>query len=122
MDRRDFLKTAAVTGISALFFHRLQGAEPNPDNTPDLVAVRNGEPAQLLDAGLAALGGIKRFVKPGQTVVIKPNIGWDRTPEEAAEALRSMIEPGDAILFKGSRSAGMERSMYELFPALKPEK
>ena len=44
------------------------------------------------------------------------------TPEEAAEALRSMIEPGDAILFKGSRSAGMERSMYELFPALKPEK
>lgn len=44
------------------------------------------------------------------------------TPEEAAEALRSMIEPGDAILFKGSRSAGMERSMHELFPALKPEK
>lgn len=42
------------------------------------------------------------------------------TPAEAAAALRSMIEPGDAILFKGSRSAGMERSMYELFPGLKP--
>ena len=91
MDRRDFLKTAAVTGISALFFHRLQGAEPNPDNAPDLVAVRNGEPAQLLDAGLAALGGIKRFVKPGQTVVIKPNIGWDRTPEEAADTNPDLV-------------------------------
>lgn len=41
------------------------------------------------------------------------------TPAEAAAALRSMIEPGDAILFKGSRSAGMERTMYELFPDLK---
>ncbi|MCQ2364769.1 MAG: UDP-N-acetylmuramoyl-tripeptide--D-alanyl-D-alanine ligase [Akkermansia sp.] len=43
------------------------------------------------------------------------------TPAEAAAALRSMIEPGDAILFKGSRSAGMERTMYELFPSLKPK-
>ena len=91
MDRRDFLKTAAVTGISALFFSRLQGAEPAPGNTPDLAAVRNGEPAQLLDAGLAALGGIKRFVKPGQTVVIKPNIGWNRTPEAAADTNPELV-------------------------------
>lgn len=41
-----------------------------------------------------------------------------QTPAEAAAALRPMLEPGDAILFKGSRSAGMERSMYELFPEL----
>ncbi|MBR5213288.1 MAG: UDP-N-acetylmuramoyl-tripeptide--D-alanyl-D-alanine ligase [Akkermansia sp.] len=42
------------------------------------------------------------------------------TPAEAAAALRQMMEPGDAILFKGSRSAGMEHTMYELFPTLKP--
>ena len=42
------------------------------------------------------------------------------TPAEAAAALRALIRPGDAILFKGSRSAGMERTMYELFPSLKP--
>lgn len=41
------------------------------------------------------------------------------TPAEAAATLRCMTEPGDAILFKGSRSAGMERTMYELFPSLK---
>ncbi len=40
------------------------------------------------------------------------------TPAEAAAALRQFIQPGDAILFKGSRSAGMERTMYELFPSL----
>lgn len=43
------------------------------------------------------------------------------SPAEAATTLRQMIQPGDAVLFKGSRSAGMERSMYELFPKLKPE-
>ncbi len=39
------------------------------------------------------------------------------TPAEAAAALRPLMEPGDAILFKGSRSAGMERVIAELFPA-----
>lgn len=43
------------------------------------------------------------------------------TPAEAAAALRPLIKPGDAILFKGSRSAGMERTMYELFPSLHPD-
>ena len=44
------------------------------------------------------------------------------TPDEAASALRHIMEPGDALLFKGSRSAGMERTMYELFPSLNPTK
>ena len=91
MDRRTFLKTAAVTGLAAMFFDRLPGAEAPSDQVPDLVAVRGGEPAALLDAGLAAIGGIERFVKPGQNVVIKPNIGWDRTPEEAADTNPELV-------------------------------
>lgn len=91
MDRRDFLKTAAVAGVSALFFNRLQGAVAAQDAAPDLVAVRGGEPAQLLDAALAAVGGIGKFVKPGQTVVIKPNIGWNRTPEDAADTNPDLV-------------------------------
>lgn len=43
------------------------------------------------------------------------------TPAEAAAALRSLMQPGDALLFKGSRSAGMERCIYELFPTLNPK-
>lgn len=43
------------------------------------------------------------------------------TPAEAAAALRALMQPGDALLFKGSRYAGMERSMYELFPSLNPK-
>lgn len=41
------------------------------------------------------------------------------SPAEAAETLRGLMRPGDVILFKGSRSAGMEKTMYELFPCLK---
>lgn len=40
------------------------------------------------------------------------------TVEEAASLLRSRISPGDAVLFKASRSVGMERVMNSLFPPL----
>ena len=40
------------------------------------------------------------------------------TPAEAAAALRQLAEPGDAILFKGSRSAGMERVIAEFTTSL----
>lgn len=32
----------------------------------------------MFDQAIAALDGIERFVNAGQTVVVKPNIGWDR--------------------------------------------
>lgn len=42
------------------------------------------------------------------------------TPTDAAARLREIVRPGDAIIFKGSRSARMELTMYELFPSLNP--
>lgn len=43
-----------------------------------------------------AAGGINRFIPPGSTVAIKPNISWARRPEYAAttnpEVLRSLVE------------------------------
>jgi uncharacterized protein (DUF362 family) len=41
---------------------------------PDLVVARNGDPEGMVRAALDALGGMKRFVKPGDVVVVKPNI------------------------------------------------
>lgn len=50
-----------------------------------ILAVRVGEDIpKLVRQTLAALGGMERFVKPGETVVVKPNIGWDRAVELAA--------------------------------------
>jgi uncharacterized protein (DUF362 family) len=50
----------------------------------DLVAVKGGEPALMFDKAMEAFGGIANWVKKGQTVLIKPNIGWDVVPERAA--------------------------------------
>jgi len=55
------------------------------------VAVMGGEPEIMFEKGIAELGGMKNFVKAGQTVVVKPNIGWDRTPEFAANTHPGLV-------------------------------
>lgn len=49
----------------------------------DMVAVKGGEPDVMFDKAIASLGGMQAFVKKGQSVVVKPNIGWDVSPERA---------------------------------------
>ena len=45
-------------------------------SVPDLVVARGGRdaPGALVQSALKALGGIERFVKPGNDVIIKPNM------------------------------------------------
>jgi uncharacterized protein (DUF362 family) len=50
---------------------------------PDLVVAHGESPEKIVKAALDAMGGIKEFISRGDIVVIKPNIGWDRTPEQA---------------------------------------
>lgn len=60
------------------------------DELPELVIARPGvgelepSPAALVQKAIGALGGMQRFVSRGDVVVVKPNIGWDRTPLQAA--------------------------------------
>ena len=100
MKRRDFLKQGAALAVAA-------PAAPlaaAPAAKSKVAVVRNGEPNELFQKGIAALGGITAFVKPGQKVVVKPNIGWDRAPEFAAntnpilvgEIVRQCIAAGAA--------------------------
>jgi len=49
-------------------------APPTAVSYPDLVVARGPTPEHLVRQGLAALGGMPRFVHPGARVVIKPNI------------------------------------------------
>ena len=98
MDRRDFLKTVAITG-AALTIQRSEAMEvltqtinkANGSN-PDLVAVMGGEPEEMFRRAISELGGMKQFVKPGQKVVVKPNIGWDKVPELAGNTNPKLIE------------------------------
>lgn len=96
MNRREFLKNSALTAAAVAAMSKLPGAglvaDDSVDNVlPDLVAVRNGAPDLMFRKGIEALGGMKAFVKPGQKVVVKPNIGWDKKPEEAANTNPDLV-------------------------------
>ena len=122
MRRREFLEKtgkavalAAVAGGAGAFFHNRASTRYTPiavksssftvapDPTlPQLALAKYDDPLSALNYSLEAMGGIKRFIKPGERVTVKPNVGWDRTPEQAAntnpilvgEMVRLCIEAG----------------------------
>ena len=51
---------------------------------PEMAVIQGDDPEALARAALEELGGIRRFVSRADVVLVKPNIGWDRTPEQAA--------------------------------------
>lgn len=57
---------------------------PNDPALPEMVVVQGESPDALVRRAVAELGGIQRFIARGDVVVVKPNIGWDRRPEQAA--------------------------------------
>lgn len=71
--------SAIMTGTPARLF-----AGPTESGMYDLVAARGGLPDQMFDKAIAEFGGMKTFVPKNSTVVVKPNIGWDATPERGA--------------------------------------
>ena len=97
MKRRDFFIKSVGAGLAAGAAFSMGGynklwASPASATTYDMVAIMGGEPDAMFDKGISALGGITNFVKKGQTVVIKPNIGWDKTPEMAANTNPLLIK------------------------------
>jgi uncharacterized protein (DUF362 family) len=50
------------------------GATTAPPSTAYLAVARGDDPAEITRRAVEALGGMERFVKSGQSVVIKPNI------------------------------------------------
>ncbi len=84
ISRRDFLLSTAM-GLSAAvipgiaFPVRARAGEPA---FPELVFA-TGDPAPATVAAINAIGGMKRFVKKGQKVCIKPNFSFANPPEAA---------------------------------------
>ncbi len=93
MNRRDFIKDAAfgsmMLGVGPRLFARARAI-------PDMAVIQGESPAAITKEALAALGGVGRFIAKGDKVMIKPNIGWDRTPELAAttnpEVVKTLVE------------------------------
>lgn len=97
MDRRDFMKKVIGTGIvagSTVAFGDYARVFAAPGTSPqayDLVAVKGGEPEMMFDRAIASLGGIQEFVPRGSKVLVKPNIGWDVTPDRAGNTHPKLV-------------------------------
>ena len=96
MKRRDFVRKSLGAGLAAgsamaVSPYAKAFGKFSPAATPDLVAVKGGNPGQMFDRAIQSMGGMESYVKRGQTVVIKPNIGWDSTPERAANTNPQLV-------------------------------
>ena len=99
MKRRHFLRSSLGAGVAAGAFmsfggyQRVMAGKSYPAGPSyDLIAVMNGEPAEMFDMGIQALGGMGSFVAKGQKVLVKPNIGWDVIPEKAGNTNPELVK------------------------------
>lgn len=98
MKRRDFIfkgiGAGVITGagLSTNAFGEVFGnMAANAASPFDLVAVRGGEAEVMFEKAIASMGGMQAFVKKNQTVVLKPNIGWDVSPERAGNTNPKLV-------------------------------
>lgn len=95
MNRREFLSRFAAmsAGTAAFFFGKPAFLSADAQSGPyDMVAVLGGKPAGMYETGIHDLGGISRYVKRGQTVVIKPNASWGMEPDAHATTSPELVE------------------------------
>jgi len=111
MDRREFFKQVAAwsAGLSItrpLFDVRAIMAAEAPAKAKTILSVAKGKDyAALVSKVLEPLGGIKAFVKKDARVVVKPNIGWDRKPEQAGNTHPDVV----AAIVKLALDAGAKQ-------------
>jgi len=111
MDRRDFLKQVMLwsAGISTAIPSFRIGAEllAAEKASPLLSHVTGKNYHELVARVLEPLGGIGKFVKTGDNVVIKPNMAWDRSPDQAANTHPLVVK----ALVEQSLDAGAKKIM-----------
>ncbi|MFW5701776.1 MAG: DUF362 domain-containing protein, partial [Bacteroidota bacterium] len=97
MKRRDFLMKSLTAALAAGAagtigsLDRLAVAAPNSAKPYDMIAIKNGGAARMFEEAIKAWGGMSKVVRKGQTVVVKPNIGWDASPERAANTNPELV-------------------------------
>ncbi|HOW59265.1 MAG TPA: DUF362 domain-containing protein [Candidatus Omnitrophota bacterium] len=112
ISRRTFLKiilSGLLILISQNAFLKWVFAKQKPSGprtkrevkTPyDLVAIEGKDPYQNTVRAVEALGGMSQFVRKGDIVVVKPNMAWDRTPEQAANTEPQVVAALVALAYQ----------------------
>ena len=100
MNRRDFMRDVLLwtAGLSLKVpLLDITGAvAAEPSGSPELVVGKGTSYDRLVREVVAGLGGMGQFVASGDMVVVKPNIGWDRSVEQGANThpavVRAIVE------------------------------
>jgi len=99
MKRRTFFRNGILVS-SGLLMAPLARAQAKPSAAPltagQVVQVKGASPYEITKRAVAEIGGMGKIISRGDVVMVKPNIGWNRTVEQAActnpEVLRAVIE------------------------------
>ena len=98
MDRRNFLKTIALSGATLTTIKDAeamsilkQSFQTTQAAKYDLVAVMGSEPEIMFRQAITEMGGMGNFIKRGDKVCVKPNIGWDQPPEMGADTNPKLV-------------------------------
>jgi len=95
INRRDFIKTIAGGAAAGAFLplDRLAAFPLSPEGAGSPLAVVTGpDPAALVTRAVELVGGMNTFVSSGDVVFVKPNISWDRPPEQGATTNPAVVE------------------------------
>jgi uncharacterized protein (DUF362 family) len=113
LTRRAFLKLTGVAAASVALLGSGCTAQPAgapgrralpaPSDNQAYLAVAHGtDPETITKKAVAALGGIERFARPGDNVIIKPNICIDYHPPEYATTTNPIVVAGLVALCLGA--------------------
>ena len=111
LSRREFLRRAGIVSAATCGFTLvgdeilgfLEVAEAASKSTLSIAS--SGSPEVLVQKAIDGLGGMGKFVKRGNSVLIKPNFAWARTPEQTANTNPRLL----IALIKMCQKAGASR-------------
>lgn len=97
LTRRQFIKgSAALLAMSGSVLTPLVNAAGLSGGVSTLSVAHGPDPFSITVQAVEKLGGMGAFVSKGDRVLLKPNIGWDRRVEQAAnthpEVVRALAE------------------------------
>jgi uncharacterized protein (DUF362 family) len=126
MNRRKFLQQVTLWSAGMLMVPPVFDISPKalgaaPSSNPDIFVAKGKDIAAMVRQMVDAMGGMSRFVNKGDTVVVKPNIGWDRNVDQGANthpavvtALAALVlEAGAAKVQVFDRTCNEERRCYQ---------
>jgi uncharacterized protein (DUF362 family) len=94
MKRRDFIKKSTLL-TSSVFLPGVPLSVASSGNSL-VVKVEGDSPYDITKKAVEALGGMGKFISKKDIVMVKPNIGWNRSVEQAActnpEVVKAIIE------------------------------